>query len=82
MQSVRQSLLTICICLYAFLAVTLGLSFLVGQADGSVVSGFYHPELSFSFEEIDTSFGMDQSTEPDSPSLRLVEEKDVSLTKR
>ncbi|HEY9737048.1 MAG TPA: hypothetical protein V6D06_12220 [Trichocoleus sp.] len=44
MQYLRQSLLTICICLYAFLAVTLGLSFWVGRTDESAAV-FYHPEL-------------------------------------
>ena len=45
MQYLRQSLLTICICLYAFLAVALGLNFLVGRADEATAVGFYHPDL-------------------------------------
>lgn len=47
MQYLRQSLLTICICLYTFLAIALGLGFLIGRPNGSETIGFYHPDLSF-----------------------------------
>lgn len=82
MQSVRQSLLTICICLYAFLAVTLGLSFLVGRADESAASGFYHPELSFPFEAIDGSSEEDVSPRLVAPALSLIEDQDTVLAQR
>ncbi|MBD2260270.1 hypothetical protein [Pseudanabaena sp. FACHB-2040] len=45
MQYLRQSLLTICICLYTFMAVALGLNFLVGRVDKTAAVGFYHPDL-------------------------------------
>lgn len=51
MQYLRESLLTICICLYGFLAVVLGLNYWLGHTSEAATVGTYRPDLALELSE-------------------------------
>lgn len=51
MQYLRESLLTICICLYGFLAVVLGLNYWLGRTSEAATVGTYRPDLALELSE-------------------------------